>query len=1213
LPSCKKDAEDLCELLRGLGYTIFQDGPIIASRLSKEYSWVDIKRAIANFFSSAEPGQTLLFYFSGHGIQKRDEIYLAMPDVDIGNLIVEGFSLKTLAAIMESSKSMQIVSIIDACYSGAAVLPLIRTKGMTAKEVAKETAGRAHATYDTIFDNVPKAEGRYYLLSSQAYEPSLASEDSYSLYTKYLIEGFRGAKPGINEKGLKYPGSIDDDGNVTPETLHKYVYHKVANEADQIPKIKSDMSSNIILAHYPNLAKTKLDVNSIVREGDEHFLRDEYDKAIECYDRAIEVDPNLVDAWHKKGNAFYNKENYDEAIRCYDRASLINPNHFDSWYKKGLTYKKKKNHDEALKSYDRAIEIRANRSNVWYEKGLSLAYLNKYEEAIKCYDNAIEFNPKHAEAWYWKGYAYYEMRVDDEALNCYNRAKEINPDFRNEWYGGGYPPSPSSSSPLKRFSEPSPPSSPLQPVIEQPPSSTTNKVKWPIIIVIVAVATAAVGLLLAFAGGNNILSPGNNPSPPIAVAGTDRTVNAGSLVELDGGSSRDPDNNDMITSYRWEQISGSPEIRLNNPNSASPSFSPPNATSDTRFTFRLTVTDERGQSAEDNVEITVRPVSSPATPPTPTNLVPVANNKAVTTNHDTPVKITLSASDADNDALEFTIGSFPSHGSLSGFDTATNGVTYTPNQGYVGKDSFTFKVSDSKGSVSNTATVSIAIMPPPNSVPTVPGEAADIETNEDTPIPITLTANDADNDALAFSIVSNPSHGTLSGIGPNQVYTPQQNYTGPDIFTYNVNDGKADSYTAIIRINVRAVNGSPIANAAGTTSISIVSGSSLLTTDAYQPNPIQASTGARVTWTNDDSQPHTATSGEDATPDGTFDSGIMAPGAIFGHTFTAAGEYPYFCLLHPNMVGTVSVSTATTMQNSPPLPEQSITTPIQYSFLRAWGSEGSAEGQFNGSRGIAVDSQSDVYVVEFYNYRIQKFDSNGEFITEWGSRGRDEGQFSDPDGIAVDSQSDVYVADAGNNRIQKFDSNGEFITEWGSYGSAEGEFFRPQGIAVDSQSDVYVADSLNDRIQKFDSNGEFITEWGSEGSAEGQFNGPDGIAVDSQDNVYVVEFYNNRIQKFDSNGEFITEWGSEGSAEGQFNGSQGIAVDSQDNVYVADTFNYRIQKFDSNGEFITEWGSRGRDEGQFDRPFGIAIGLQGYAYVVDWLNRVQVWAPGGTP
>jgi plastocyanin len=93
-----------------------------------------------------------------------------------------------------------------------------------------------------------------------------------------------------------------------------------------------------------------------------------------------------------------------------------------------------------------------------------------------------------------------------------------------------------------------------------------------------------------------------------------------------------------------------------------------------------------------------------------------------------------------------------------------------------------------------------------------------------------------------------------------------------------------------------------------TNSVSIVPGSSTLTDTAYQPNPVQVSVGSTVTWTNDDAQPHTVSSGQNATPDGTFDSGIMAPQGTFEHTFTEAGEFPYFCLLHPNMVGTVSVS-----------------------------------------------------------------------------------------------------------------------------------------------------------------------------------------------------------------------------------------------------------------------------------------------------------------
>jgi plastocyanin len=110
-------------------------------------------------------------------------------------------------------------------------------------------------------------------------------------------------------------------------------------------------------------------------------------------------------------------------------------------------------------------------------------------------------------------------------------------------------------------------------------------------------------------------------------------------------------------------------------------------------------------------------------------------------------------------------------------------------------------------------------------------------------------------------------------------------------------------------------------NATGTTatsggggnSVSIVSGASSLTDTAYSPNPLQVSVGTTVTWTNNDSQPHTVTSGSNGQPDNKFNSSpnftpLLNPGQTFSFTFTEAGEYPYYCMLHPNMVGTVSVS-----------------------------------------------------------------------------------------------------------------------------------------------------------------------------------------------------------------------------------------------------------------------------------------------------------------
>jgi plastocyanin len=92
----------------------------------------------------------------------------------------------------------------------------------------------------------------------------------------------------------------------------------------------------------------------------------------------------------------------------------------------------------------------------------------------------------------------------------------------------------------------------------------------------------------------------------------------------------------------------------------------------------------------------------------------------------------------------------------------------------------------------------------------------------------------------------------------------------------------------------------------------VLGASSSLTNNAFQPNPVQVSIGATLTMTIDDSQPHTVTSGANGQPDGRFNSSpnfnrLLAPGQTFEHTFTEAGKYPYFCLLYPNMVGTVQV------------------------------------------------------------------------------------------------------------------------------------------------------------------------------------------------------------------------------------------------------------------------------------------------------------------
>lgn len=105
-------------------------------------------------------------------------------------------------------------------------------------------------------------------------------------------------------------------------------------------------------------------------------------------------------------------------------------------------------------------------------------------------------------------------------------------------------------------------------------------------------------------------------------------------------------------------------------------------------------------------------------------------------------------------------------------------------------------------------------------------------------------------------------------------------------------------------------------NSTGGTSVSIVPNASTLADKAFAPNPLNAKVGDTVTWTNKDTIFHTVTSGtgpSDTTHGKEFDSGLSGPTALttqgktFSHKFMTAGEFPYFCQLHPTMVGKVVV------------------------------------------------------------------------------------------------------------------------------------------------------------------------------------------------------------------------------------------------------------------------------------------------------------------
>ena len=77
-----------------------------------------------------------------------------------------------------------------------------------------------------------------------------------------------------------------------------------------------------------------------------------------------------------------------------------------------------------------------------------------------------------------------------------------------------------------------------------------------------------------------------------------------------------------------------------------------------------------------------------------------------------------------------------------------------------------------------------------------------LTTNEETPVSITLTGSDADENVLSYEVLSGPASGVLSGTAPDLIYTPNSKFDGTDSFTFKVNDGVADSAPATVSIIV---------------------------------------------------------------------------------------------------------------------------------------------------------------------------------------------------------------------------------------------------------------------------------------------------------------------------------------------------------------------------------------------------------------------------
>ena len=299
---------------------------------------------------------------------------------------------------------------------------------------------------------------------------------------------------------------------------------------------------------------------------------------------------------------------------------------------------------------------------------------------------------------------------------------------------------------------------------------------------------------------------------PVANAGANQSITSpANSVNLNGSASYDPDG--TITAYSWTNISGPGSVTINNSNTATPSVI---GLQTGVYVFELTVTDNNGATAKDQVTITVLP---PVVLP---NQAPVANagvNQTITSPASSAILNGSASYDPDGTitAYSWTTISGPGSVTINNSNTATPSVIGLQTGVYV----FELTVTDNSGATSKDQ-VTITVLPPvvlPNQAP-----VANAGNNQTITAPVNsvslngTSSFDPDGTITTFSWsqVSGPSTSVISG-GNTSTPTASQLVVGQYVFKLTVTDNNgatgSDQVTITVNPPVTKVNMSPVADA----------------------------------------------------------------------------------------------------------------------------------------------------------------------------------------------------------------------------------------------------------------------------------------------------------------------------------------------------------------------------------------------------------------
>ena len=167
--------------------------------------------------------------------------------------------------------------------------------------------------------------------------------------------------------------------------------------------------------------------------GNSHFDWKDYGKAIEDYNRAIELDSKYAPAFFNRARAYNAEQEYDAAITDYTQAIQLNRLDAVAFNNRGLIYARKKDYDRAIQDFNRAIVLSPTYALAFTNRGEVYREKKQYDRAIDDHNRAVELDPKYALNFFNRARAYNAKGDRDRAIQDYTEAIKLN-----SRYAGAY-------------------------------------------------------------------------------------------------------------------------------------------------------------------------------------------------------------------------------------------------------------------------------------------------------------------------------------------------------------------------------------------------------------------------------------------------------------------------------------------------------------------------------------------------------------------------------------------------------------------------------------------------------------------------------------------------------------------------------------------------------------------------------------------------------